>query len=109
MTRKQLCFGWDQGWDKGGTEKRPEEILEGGKNILYHGCGSSCTCVHTECCCFFFFGLTVKHVGSQFNDQRSNLHPLHCKPGLPGKSELCILNECITLYINDLSIKLIFK
>lgn len=49
MTRKQLCFGWDQGWDKGGTEKRPEEILEGGKNILYHGCGSSSTCVHTEC------------------------------------------------------------
>ena len=58
---------------------------------------------------FFFFGLTVKHVGSQFSDQISNLHPLHWKPGLPGKSELCILNECITLYINDLSIKLIFK
>lgn len=46
---------------KGGTEKRPEEILEGGKKILYHGCGSSSTCVHTE---WFFFGLTVKHVGS---------------------------------------------
>ena len=33
-------------------------------------------------CRFFFFGWTLRHVGSEFPDQGSNLHPLHWKYGV---------------------------
>ena len=48
---------------------------------------------------FLLFGHTVQHVGSQFPDQGSNLHPLHWKHGIlisgpPGKSLPCPPSSC---------------
>ena len=56
---------------------------------------------------FFFFGLTVQHVGSKFPNQEWNPHPLQWKHKVlttqpPGKSLLCVfLNTCPMLAIPE--------
>ena len=57
-------------------------VLERNKYISSSGKTNLFSALSSKIISFFFFGLTMQHVGSSFPDQESNLYPLYWKPGV---------------------------